>query len=101
MTTTLSRKYLQTLKTDMVVYDALRGISNEVTTLAMRGPGTRVVYKYITPYYGDKTVFGLTQRQVQMLFELLTEKFPDCDVDIKETTLLDGKTERGIVIDWS
>lgn len=89
---TYSREFLQNHNKTHKYYTYINRYKTEILLAAARGNTRYVIYNHMLSGYEINTDF---------LIQLLKERFPDVTVEYKESTSLSGKTESGIVMDWS
>ena len=98
---TLSRTYLQSLATDDAsMYRTANTIVDSVVAAAKKGK-TRYVDANSFYIMRENHSVRMTPENLVRFLVILRERFPECIVEYRETTRLDGTTEAGIVIDWS
>ena len=75
--------------------------SLEDMTIHSKEPPTRYFYYYSMP--GQSHLWGRNVSDISgEVVEKLRESFPDCLIEYRETTAMDGRViESGILVDWS
>jgi hypothetical protein len=96
---TFSRAHLQTLAVDASLYNSVKQIADQVVQTAMQGK-TRFLVSHFSRRMTNHSI-PMTVEDKTKFLSLLQERFPDCTVEYRESTRLDGTVESGIVIDWS
>jgi hypothetical protein len=92
----ITKSYLQSLKTDSVIHNAVKQILQGVKATALRE--TRFVY----PLQNRQVfLYGHGQDAVEKCIYYLKQSLPDCIVEFREATDLMGNKTSGIIIDWS
>lgn len=96
-----SRAYLQSLAVDGNLHVQATRIVDRIVQEAMKG-NTKYILKPASfsvghVYYSDR----MPPEDIARFIEILRERLPDCTIEHRTSTRLDGTTESGIVIDWS
>lgn len=89
---TYSREYLQNYNKTNKYFTFINRHKTEILIAAATGKSRYVIYNHMLGGYEINTDF---------LIQLLKERFPGVTVEYKESISLSGKTESGIVLDWS
>lgn len=94
---TYSRQYLQTFRINHNAIQIVDKIIPQVLQKAV-GANTRYVYPWNSYNYGS---VQQELEEQEKIVRLLKQKFPGVTVEYQEIKNINGKIERGIVIDWS
>lgn len=96
-----SRAYLQSLVVDGQLYEQATRITEKVVREAMKGNTKHILTPGSFSVRHVNYSTRMPSEDIARFIEILREHLPDCTIEHRTSTRLDGTTESGIVIDWS